>query len=142
MSRYPIAAVIAATAILLAFTGTARAEEPVNTGYFGDVAIKGYDPVAYFTENKAVEGSPEFTYRWLGATWMMHSGLPLVSGERLCYMFHKMAVGHAIGQEVSTDVTWHGDKAAHFVANSMSQGSVLIDDDGVVEIECDDTPGS
>ena len=73
MSRYPIAAVIAATAILLAFTGTARAEEPVNTGYFGDVAIKGYDPVAYFTENKAVEGSPEFTYRWLGATWQFAS---------------------------------------------------------------------
>ena len=73
MSRFPIAAAIAATAIFLAFTGATRAEEPVNTGYFGDVAIKGYDPVAYFTENKAVEGSPEFTYRWLGATWQFAS---------------------------------------------------------------------
>ncbi|MET0943587.1 MAG: YHS domain-containing (seleno)protein [Mesorhizobium sp.] len=44
-------------------------EEPVNTGYFGDVAIRGYDPVAYFTESKAVEGTKKFTYRWLGATW-------------------------------------------------------------------------
>ena len=36
----------------------AAADEVVNTGYFGDVAIKGYDPVAYFTESRAVEGSP------------------------------------------------------------------------------------
>jgi YHS domain-containing protein len=33
------------------------------------VAIKGYDPVAYFTDNDAVKGSEEFSYRWLGATW-------------------------------------------------------------------------
>jgi hypothetical protein len=33
------------------------------------IAIKGYDPVAYFTENKAIKGSDEFTHRWLGATW-------------------------------------------------------------------------
>lgn len=46
-----------------------EAEQTVNTGYFGDVAIKGYDPVAYFTQNRAVEGSGEFSYRWLGATW-------------------------------------------------------------------------
>jgi YHS domain-containing protein len=45
------------------------ADEAVNTGYFGDVAIKGYDPVAYFTDSKAIEGSPTFTYRWLGAEW-------------------------------------------------------------------------
>ncbi|MGO4838379.1 YHS domain-containing (seleno)protein, partial [Rhizobiaceae sp. 2RAB30] len=27
------------------------------------------DPVSYFTENKAVEGLAEFSYRWLGAEW-------------------------------------------------------------------------
>jgi YHS domain-containing protein len=45
------------------------AQERANTGYFGNVAILGYDPVAYFTESKAVKGSPEFSQRWLGATW-------------------------------------------------------------------------
>ncbi|CAN7471653.1 MULTISPECIES: YHS domain-containing (seleno)protein [Ensifer] len=49
------------------------AEDLVNTGYFGDVAIKGYDPVAYFTESKALEGSPQFSYRWLGANWQFAS---------------------------------------------------------------------
>ncbi|MBO1909476.1 hypothetical protein J4G37_32215 [Microvirga sp. 3-52] len=41
----------------------------VNTGYFGGVAIKGYDPVAYFTEGRPMKGSEEFTYEWLGTPW-------------------------------------------------------------------------
>ena len=32
-------------------------------------AIKGYDPVAYFTESKPVLGKKEFTYSWKDATW-------------------------------------------------------------------------
>ena len=41
----------------------------VNTGYFGNVAIEGYDPVAYFTEGKATKGSERYSYEWLGASW-------------------------------------------------------------------------
>ena len=66
----------AAAASLLALVSLAQpgaAEELVNTGYFGDVAIKGYDPVAYFTDNRAIQGSEEFSYRWLGATWYFAS---------------------------------------------------------------------
>lgn len=32
-------------------------------------AIKGYDPVAYFTEKQAVKGEIDITYNWQGATW-------------------------------------------------------------------------
>ncbi len=34
-----------------------------------DIAIKGYDSVAYFTMDEAVRGSEEITYAWLGAKW-------------------------------------------------------------------------
>lgn len=33
------------------------------------VAIRGYDPVAYFTDGKPVEGRPEFAVTRDGATW-------------------------------------------------------------------------
>ena len=33
------------------------------------VAIEGYDPTAYFTENRPVKGSAEFSFKWAGATW-------------------------------------------------------------------------
>lgn len=34
-----------------------------------DIAIKGYDPVAYFTDNGAVQGSPEFTATYKNAIY-------------------------------------------------------------------------
>ena len=40
----------------------------INTGP-GEVAIKGYDAVAYFTMGEAVKGSDEIAQSWLGATW-------------------------------------------------------------------------
>jgi len=57
------------TAALIFIAHPVAAEDVVNTGYFGDVAIKGFDPVAYFTQSKAVEGSPDYSHHWLGATW-------------------------------------------------------------------------
>ncbi|HRQ60217.1 MAG TPA: phage capsid protein, partial [Alphaproteobacteria bacterium] len=50
------------------------------------------------------------------------------------------ALGHAAASDVVTDITWHGDRAAHFVNSMMSQGAALIDEAGVVKIECDETP--
>lgn len=49
-----------------------RAEKPVNTTFTG-VAIKGYDPVAYFTEGKPAKGSSDFSYEWNGAEWRFAS---------------------------------------------------------------------
>jgi len=71
---------------------------------------------------------------WLGTLWLPHSGLELNGNVRRCFWYHRSAIGHAIGQEVLTDVTWHGDRAAHFVSNSMSQGACLIDGEGVIEM--------
>jgi YHS domain-containing protein len=47
----------------------AFADDSVNTGYFGGVAIMGYDTVAYFTDGKATKGSEKFSYEWLGTPW-------------------------------------------------------------------------
>lgn len=78
--------------------------------------------------------------KWLGALWMPHSGLPVdENGVRQCFLYHKTAIGHASGSDVQTDISWHGDRAAHFVNNMMSQGAGLIDDSGIVIMECDET---
>ncbi len=37
------------------------------------VAIKGYDPVAYFTQQKAVLGRDEFMLDWSGSKWKFSS---------------------------------------------------------------------
>lgn len=74
--------------------------------------------------------------RWLGINWVMHTGLPLTGTSRDCFIFHKTAIGHASGQDVKSDITWHGDHATHFINNMMSQGACLIDEAGIVRIKC------
>jgi YHS domain-containing protein len=54
--------------LLLLCAATAFAKSPVNKGFTG-VAIRGYDPVAYFQDGKPVKGSSDFTFAWNGATW-------------------------------------------------------------------------
>jgi len=44
------------------------AKSPVNQSWRG-VAIKGYDPVAYFTLGQPAQGKKEFEYEWQGAKW-------------------------------------------------------------------------
>ncbi len=47
------------------------AKEPVFST--GDGAIRGYDPVAYFSESRPVKGRSDITHSWNGATWHFSS---------------------------------------------------------------------
>ena len=47
-------------------------KNPVNVDKKG-IAIKGYDPVAYFTEGEPVKGSAEFQHEWNSAIWHFSS---------------------------------------------------------------------
>lgn len=70
VSRIAVAMSGKALLVLLAMGGTpVMAGSAVNTGLFGGVAIMGYDTVAYFTEGRAMKGSEEFAYDWLGTPW-------------------------------------------------------------------------
>jgi YHS domain-containing protein len=70
----PTAAVaIAILALALPLAPALAAKAPVYTGLFGTVAVGGYDPVAYFTEGRPVEGSKTFTATWNGATFRFAS---------------------------------------------------------------------
>jgi len=75
---------------------------------------------------------------WLGINWMLHTGLPLASGVRKCFLFHKNAVGLAEGMDLKLHVDWVAEKAAHLFDHMISAGAVAIDGDGIYEIQCDD----
>lgn len=61
---------MAAGAVLatLSFSAWSQSTNALNLGKDG-VAIKGYDPVAYFTLNRALKGSPSFMAKHDGATY-------------------------------------------------------------------------
>lgn len=71
MTRVPKPIQNAVGALLLTFIFVAPAfadGELINVDA-DEVAIKGYDPVAYFTEERPVKGKPEFEYVWQDARW-------------------------------------------------------------------------
>ncbi|WP_338845901.1 YHS domain-containing (seleno)protein [Massilia sp. W12] len=54
----------------LTLCASAWAGQPVAPVFStAEGAIRGYDPVAYFTEKKAHKGKPELRHVWQGATW-------------------------------------------------------------------------
>ena len=55
--------------MILTLVPPALAEERINKNS-EDVAIRGYDTVAYFTKGRAVKGKPEFEYVWQDARWL------------------------------------------------------------------------
>ncbi len=58
----------------------------------GGVAIGGWDTVAYFTGDRAVEGLPEFSHEWDGATWLFSS-----AGNRDLFAANPEAYAPAFG---------------------------------------------
>ena len=72
------------------------------------VAIEGYDPVSYFTENKAQVGNIEFSYEWHNVTWhftsKVHLQLFIKSPEKYVPQFGGYcALGAAHNGAVPTD---------------------------------------
>ncbi len=66
-------ALLAASAVVAdrALDTAEAAEPPVYTR--SGVAIRGTDPVAYFTEGEPVAGKAEFSHEWNGAEWRFSS---------------------------------------------------------------------
>ena len=60
---------LAALALGILAAGSAAAVEPINSGKRGEVAIRGYDPVAYHLSGEPTAGDPAITGKWNDATW-------------------------------------------------------------------------
>lgn len=135
--------------VLAAFELLGEADIPDDGQRFAVVGWQQWSELLKIPEFSSSEfvGPDDLPYkgtqakRWLGTTWIPHSGLPIDASDiRKCFWFHRNAIGHASGSDVQTDISWHGDRAAHFVNNMMSQGAVLIDGNGVAVVNCDETP--
>ncbi len=71
IGRFTLAVAVVVSLVLFV-RPAAAAVDPVNKNIFG-TALKGYDPVAYFKEGRAVKGKDEFRSDWMGAKWYFAS---------------------------------------------------------------------
>ena len=103
--------------------------------------------ISEFADADFVGGSDDLPFikgaeprTWLGVHWMVHTGLPgKGTNAAVLFVYHLDAIGYAMGEGITPDITWHGDRASHFVNHMMSGGSCVIEGNGLIEIQVDDT---
>jgi hypothetical protein len=63
-------------------------------------------------------------------------GLPTANAgvDVIGFVYHKDAVGFALGQNIETEMSWVADKGAWLVGGDFSAGAVVIDDKGVAAV--------
>ncbi len=133
--------ILSVTGLALLIGGGARAqnlrEGDIDTGYFGNVALEGYDTVAYFTVGQALVGDPGIKADWLGAEWHFTS-----TGNRDLFLANPVSYapqygGHcADGMAYDTNVQTNIDPKSWRVIN----GKLYISYDPVSASEFDTIP--
>lgn len=103
-------------------------------------AIQGYDPVAFFLEQKPVKGSPAYTTQWKGATWYFITKENLDAFAQSPETYSPQyggycAYGTAGGYKAPTEIdTWTIiDKKLYFNYNKKVKGDWSKDTPGYIK---------
>ncbi len=99
---------VSAILVIAVMIATARADDATINKTADNVAIKGYDTVAYFTDSKAIEGSAKHEVMWQDARWYFvseeHRNLFLAAPSRYAPQFGGWcAAGVAAGKYYAPD---------------------------------------
>lgn len=111
--------------------------EKINTGYFGNVAIKGYDPVAYFTRDRAMKGVKQYSLKWLGAEWHFIS-----DGHRKLFEATPVKYAPQYGGHCADGIAY-GDRTTNIDPEAwrIIDGKLYLNYDKGSAAELEDIPG-
>jgi hypothetical protein len=96
----------------------------------------------FYTENRILDRG--FIRDYLGINLvtipqMTEGGLPKVGNIRTVLAWHKMSTGMAIGHDFRTEINYMPDRTSWLVNGIFSAGAVVIDNRGVIAVECDES---
>ena len=133
MKRWILAAVLSFFGMLNGYAQQSEVFAPDG------IAIKGYDPVAFFKAGKAVKGADSLSMQWKNATWLFSSREHLdsfrVSPERYApqyggYCAYGTAGGHKA--PTATDTWTIVDDKLYFNYNSKVKEMWMKDQQGLI----------
>jgi hypothetical protein len=81
------------------FIAYAATTERVVVNRYSGLAIGGFDPVAYFTESRALQGLPDFEASDSGAVWRFRN-----EGNRASFVSHPEVYGPRFGGYDPVDI--------------------------------------
>ena len=107
LSRLKLSAALAGLSLATILSTSARSEEP-------KLSISGYDPVAYFTDGKPVQGKAEIEHLWHKLRWRFASEAHRVGANRLGDILDAMRTERTVIEiELVPDLVKHRLGDAH-----------------------------
>lgn len=96
----------------------------------------------FYTQNRVLDRGWILDYLGINVITipqMTEGGLPKTGDIRTALAWHKMSTGMAIGHDFRTEINYMPDRTSWLVNGIFSAGSVVIDNRGVIAIDCDET---
>ena len=108
-------------------------QKDVQGEYYAVVCFQQWEFIKELAKDSAniEEGEP-----WLGINWKLSSDLPMKDDKRRCFIYKTGAIGFADSGKFKVDITWHGERASHFVNTSLYMGAVTLHPEQIYEIDC------
>jgi hypothetical protein len=96
----------------------------------------------FYTQNKVLDKG--FIREYLGINFiiipeMAEGGLPKTGNIRKCFAWHKQSTGMAIGHDFRTEINYLPRETSWLINGIFSAGAVVIDNRGVLEVDCDES---
>lgn len=96
----------------------------------------------FYTENRILDRGWVLQYLGINLVTipqMTEGGLPKTGNIRTALAWHKMSTGMAIGHDFRTEINYLPDRTSWLVNGIFSAGAVVIDNRGVIAIDCDES---
>lgn len=97
---------------------------------------------SFYTENRILDRGYFLDYLGINVVTipqMTEGGLPKAGNIRTALAWHKMSTGMAIGHDFRTEINYLPARTSWLVNGIFSAGSVVIDNRGVIAIDCDES---
>jgi len=96
----------------------------------------------FYTQNRVLDKG--FIREFLGINviiipQMVEGGLPLSGNIRKTFAWHKQSTGMGIGHDFRTEINYLPRETSWLVNGIFSAGATVIDNLGVIEVNCDET---
>mgnify|MGYP001590488803 CR=1 FL=1 len=96
----------------------------------------------FYTENRILDRGYFLDYLGINVVTipqMTEGGLPKTGDIRTALAWHKMSSGMAIGHDFRTEINYLPDRTSWLVNGIFSAGAKVIDNRGVIAIQCDES---